>query len=155
VRRHLNTRSDDRQGDHQCSSPWHCPSRLPFLYYNEIKRRRGDEDSYRAGHPGRPLGDSRHTLSASHSLHFLTRPDSFAASLWRNNPPNTPISHTCEEQFPRMTCLPAMHLQRHLMKWNYHCQRHQPCLLPATIVPHAMLASLASVLSVVIILATP
>ena len=36
--------------------------RLPFLYYKEIKRRRGDEDSYRAGHPGRPFGDSHHTL---------------------------------------------------------------------------------------------
>ena len=71
------------------------------------------------------------------------------------SPPNTPISHTGEEQFPRMTCLPAMHLQRHLMKWDYHCQRHQPCLLPATIDPHAMLASLASVSSVVIMLATP
>src|SRR5580765_4600940 len=52
-----------------------------------------------------------------------------------------------------MTYRPSIHLQKHLMKWNYHCQRHQPCLLPATIVPHAMLASLASVLSVVIMLA--
>jgi hypothetical protein len=43
----------------------HCHGiapRLTFLYYKEIKRRRGDEDSYRAGHPGRPLGDSHHSL---------------------------------------------------------------------------------------------
>jgi hypothetical protein len=39
ARRHLNTRSDDRQGDRQCSSPWHRPSRAPFLYCKELKRR--------------------------------------------------------------------------------------------------------------------
>ena len=70
--------------------------------------------------------------------------------------PNTPISHTCEEQYLHITCLPAIHLQRRfLMKWAFHCQRHQPCLFPATIAPHALLASLASALSLVIMLAAP
>jgi hypothetical protein len=41
------------------------------------------------------------------------------------------------------------------MKWAYHCQRHQPWLFPATIALHALLASLASALIVVIMLATP
>jgi hypothetical protein len=65
----------------------HCHGtapRFPFLYYKEIKRRRGDEDSYRTGHPGRPLGDNHHSLCI---YIVLTRPDCFAASLWRNSSP--------------------------------------------------------------------
>src|SRR5713101_5636333 len=94
-------------------------------------------------------------LSASTFSPFSNSSRFFRRLSVAESPPNTPISHTREEQFPRMTCLPTMHLQRHLMKWDYHCQRHQPCLLPATIVPHAMFASLASVMSLVIMLATP
>jgi len=51
--------------------------------------------------------------------------------------PNRPISHTCEEQFSRMTCLQPYICENHLMKWDYRSQRHQPCLFPATVLRHA------------------
>ena len=92
-------------------------------------------------------------LSASTFSPFSNSSRFFRRLSVAESPPNTPISHTREEQFPRMTCLPTMHLQRRLMKWAYHCQRHQPCLFPATIASHALLASLASALSLVIMLA--
>jgi len=92
-------------------------------------------------------------LSASTFSPFSNSSRFFRRLSVAESPPNTPISHTCEEQYLHITCLPAIHLQRCLMKSTSYCQRHQPCLFPATIIPHAMLASLASVLSVVIMLA--
>jgi hypothetical protein len=95
-------------------------------------------------------------LSASTFSPFSNSSRFFRRLSVAESPPNTPISHTCEEQYLHITCLPAIHLQRRfLMKWAFHCQRHQPCLFPATIAPHALHASLASALSLVIMLATP
>lgn len=95
-------------------------------------------------------------LSASTFSPFSNSSRFFRRLSVAESPPNAPISHTCEEQYLHITCLPAIHLQRRfLMKWAFHCQRHQPCLFPATIAPHALLASLASALSLVIMLATP
>ena len=92
-------------------------------------------------------------LSASTFSPFSNSPRFFRRLSVAESPPNTPISHTCEEQYLHITCLPAIHLQRRfLMKWAFHCPRHQPCLFPATIAPHALLAS---ALSLVIMLATP
>jgi len=67
--------------------------------------------------------DSHHTLASTFSP-FSNSSDSFAA-LCGVIPPNTPISHTREEQFPRMTCLPTMHLQRHLIEMGLSRQRHR------------------------------
>jgi hypothetical protein len=50
-------RSDDRQDERQCSSPWVSPSRLPS--YTAKNSREGELQTLR---------------------------DSFAASLWRNSP---------------------------------------------------------------------
>jgi hypothetical protein len=53
------------------------PPRSPSLYCQKIKGRCGDEDSHRAGYPGRPLGDSYILTALSHQrtkYHFQYKP---------------------------------------------------------------------------------